>query len=293
LKRTMDAVKAQIRAMGSEVFEVGLFDPAAPKNKPMMILRMWDADTLKRSVPWLCFQNRCGRNVYVRPQGEHNLSLVDDLKAADLNTMRRTGFAPALVVETSPGNFQAWLRHHKLLPKAMGTMAARELARQFGGDIGAADWRHFGRLAGLTNRKLRHMDVATGLYPFVLLREATGGVYQESARFLADLESTLQRQNAERQRAWEAYRNRTAAETPLKSIEAFRSDPRYGGDGSRIDLAYSIYALNRQVGVDEVGEALRSRDLSHKGNDPRQAAYVERTIQKALGTVRGIARNGR
>ena len=31
--------------------------------------------------------------------------------------------------------------------------------------------------------------------------------------------------------------------------------------------------------------AIRSRDLSHKGNERRQNEYVERTIKKALATI--------
>jgi hypothetical protein len=293
LKRTADAVKAQIWAMGSEVFEVGLFDPAAPKGRPVMILRTWDADTVMRSVPWLAYENRNGRNIYIRPAGEHDLSLVDDLKAENLHAMKRAGFAPALVVETSPGNYQAWLKHHQPLTKELGTAAARELAREFGGDIGAADWRHFGRLSGATNRKIKHFHADTGHYPFVLLREASGLIYPESKRFIAVVEGNVQWQKAERERLRAAYQNKPDQERQLKSIESFRSDPRYGGDGTRIDLAYAIYALNHDLAPEAVGAALRSRDLSHKGNERRQEDYVERTIRKALGTVHGIGHGGR
>ncbi|MGH9559023.1 MAG: hypothetical protein ACRD30_07255, partial [Bryobacteraceae bacterium] len=34
-------------------------------------------------------------------------------------------------------------------------------------------------MAGFTNRKAKYFDSATGLYPFVRLIEATGGVYSE------------------------------------------------------------------------------------------------------------------
>jgi hypothetical protein len=44
------------------------------------------------------------------------------------------------VVETSPGSFQAWLRHAQPLSKELGTLAAKTLAEQFGADPSAADW---------------------------------------------------------------------------------------------------------------------------------------------------------
>jgi len=183
--RTSAAVKRQVAAMGSELFEVGLYDPDPGASEPIMIPRVWDSETIVKSVPWLRYQNREGRNIYIRPKGEHNLSLVDDLTKDAVAAMIREGFAPAIVVETSPGNYQAWLKHNERLDREASTTVARELAERFGGDRGAADWRHFGRLSGFTNRKARHLDTASGLYPFVRLIEATGGVYPESERFLA------------------------------------------------------------------------------------------------------------
>ena len=95
---------------------------------------------------------------------------------------------------------------------------------------------------------------------------------------------------AEREREREfrsrTYGNGKHVSCELRSIDAFRIDPRYAGDGTRIDLAYAIYALSRGVTEGQVGAALRSRDLSHKGGERRQADYVERTIKKALESAR-------
>jgi hypothetical protein len=71
----------------------------------------------------------------------------------------------------------------------------------------------------------------------------------------------------------------------LKGIDVFRADARYGGDGTRIDLAYAVYALSHGASVEAVEAAIRSRDLSHKGNERRQTDYVGRTIRKALDTI--------
>src|SRR5437879_5261774 len=165
INKTVEAVTHQIAAMGCGVFEVGLFKPEATGRAPVMLPRTWDTETLLRSIAWLRRENRDGRNIYIRPKGEHNLSLVDDLTRNAVDEMMRSGFRPALIVETSPGNFQAWLKHPEQLSKEMGTAAARALADNFGGDRGAADWRHYGRLAGFTNRKEKYRDAATGMHP--------------------------------------------------------------------------------------------------------------------------------
>jgi hypothetical protein len=285
-KTTFEAVQQQVAAMGLELFEVGLYKADAGATEASMIPRVWDAKTILKSVPWLRHQNRAGRNIYIRPKGEHDLSLVDDLTKDALLSMKETGFNPALIVETSPGNYQAWLKHDEQLSKEVSTVAARALAEKFGSDRRAADWRHFGRLAGFTNRKAKYVDASTGLYPFVRLIEAGGGVYPEAERFLAGVKDEVERQRAERRR----LREQIAKMAPvlpndLKTIDRFRADARYGGDGNRIDLAYAVYAFSHGASATEVAAVIRSRDLSHKGNERRQNDYVERTVKKALTTI--------
>lgn len=285
--RTLEAVTKQIRAMGCEVFEVGLFNPMASGNEPVMIPRTWDTEALLRSVPWLKYQNRNGRNIYVRPQGEHRLSLIDDLKAADVQTMKVSGFTPAVVVQTSPNNFQAWVKHPEVLDKETSTAAARALAQRFGGDPGAADWRHFGRLSGCSNRKEKYRG-SDGLYPFVRLMESSGAEYEQGRQFLTAVRTQLEKDRAERARISEAARSpRAVSAGPVKSIDEFRADARYGGDGTRVDLAYAVYALSHGAAETDIIAALYSRDLSHKGSAKRQDDYVRRTIQKAATLIRG------
>lgn len=284
--RTTLAIQCQLTAMAAEVFEIGLFNPAPAPTQSVMIPRVWAAETILNSIPWLRLQNCGGRNIYVRPKGEHHLSLVDDLSKDSLVMMKAAGFNPAVVVETSPTNFQAWLKHPEPLSKEVSTAAARALAEKFGGDRGAADWRHFGRLAGFTNRKAKYLDARTSLYPFVRLIEAEGQTYPEAGRFLAAVKTDLARQKADTDR----IRTQIAKVAPvlpehLKTIDTFRTDSRYGADGTRIDLAYAVYALGHGATETEVAAALRSRDLSHKGNENRQNDYVERTIKKALSRV--------
>lgn len=277
-------MERQIRATGCQIFEVGLFKPEAEGAGPVMIPRVWDSEALLRSVPWLRLQNRDGRNIFCRPKGEHHLSLVDDLRADAVTEMKRAGFEPALVVETSPKNFQVWLNHGRTLPPLLSTAVAKALAKQFGGDSGAADWRHFGRLAGFTNRKLKYRDPETGLHPFVHLIEDGGGVYKHAADFVNSVQLAMEQAIKEREaRLQQHYSGGRAGN--LKSIDEFRADTRYDGDGTRIDLAYAIYAVSHGLSIEHVTAAIRSRDLSHKGSDKRQSEYVERTIKKALNAA--------
>jgi hypothetical protein len=289
---TLQLVRSQLRAMAVPVLEVGAYKPmpdGSGRDEPEMLMRTWDFDSLMRSLGWLRLQNFQGRNIYIRPKGEHPLSLLDDLTSESVQEMKTAGFNPAVVVETSPGNFQAWVNHGEVLPKELSTKVARALSQKFHGDPSSADWRHFGRLAGFTNRKSQYRGDG-GLFPFVKLIEATGEIYPESKPFLAQVRDAIE--NEQRAVATRRCQFRTQApdQCPLRTIADFRLKPDYQGDGNRIDLAYAIYALSHGVAEGDVREAIASRDLSHKGNPKRQADYIERTIQKAWDAARGHAR---
>ena len=99
------------------------------------------------------------------------------------------------------------------------------------------------------------------------------------------MKADVERLRAEREKLRQRANRVTVRSPELKSIDVFRADSRYAGDGTRIDLAYAVYALAHGATAVEVEAAIRSRDLSHKGNERRQNEYVERTIRKALVTI--------
>lgn len=276
--KTQIAVEKQIRAMGCERFEVGIFDATSER----MIPRVWDKETVLKSIAWLRYENLKGRNIYIRAAGEHHLSLVDDLKAAAIHRMKKEGFAPAFVVETSPGNFQAWLHHGQKLERSLSTAVAKALAKEYQGDLGSADWRHFGRLAGFTNRKEKYRQ-PDGHFPYVLLLEASGSPYAAAKGFVADVESKTRSEiaKAERQRNLFRARPRRTREA-LKGIDQFRNDPKYGGAHSRSDLAFAVYSLDHDVPESQVRARIASQALSYLGSPARQRDYVERIVQKAM-----------
>ena len=148
-----------------------------PRNKSedgesQMILRNGQNETASptarssRSSIGCAAENAKGHHIYIRPSGLSQLTLIDDLTRKSLETLLDTGYTPACVVETSPGNFQAWLKHAWTLTAQEGTVAAKILAEKFGGDPNSADWRHFGRLAGFTNPK-PHYRLPNGLFPLL------------------------------------------------------------------------------------------------------------------------------
>jgi RepB DNA-primase from phage plasmid len=98
--------------------------------------------------------------------------------------MRSHGHQPCLVLQSSPGNLQAWLHvSHSPLPPVLATAAAKQLARAYGADLASADWRHLGRLAGFTNQKPQRR-LPTGQAPWVKIVHAHPGVASHADRLL-------------------------------------------------------------------------------------------------------------
>jgi len=169
--RTTAVVQAQLAGMGAERYDVGVYDRA---NDDMLLRREWTPAQIEASIGWFRGMNANGRDIYIRPTGSSGLYLIDDVPAATVERMRAEGYAPAAVVETSPGNHQAWVRVSDApLSKGEGTAVARALAERFGGDLSSANWRHMGRLAGFTNRKEEHRQ-PDGRQPYARLRDAGG-----------------------------------------------------------------------------------------------------------------------
>ena len=104
-------------------------------------------------IPLLKAHNARGAHIYIRPAAEHRYTVLDDLSAETVERLSKDGYEPCAVIETSHGNFQAWLKHREIYPAALSTFVAQTLARRYGADPSAADWRRFGRLPGFTNRE--------------------------------------------------------------------------------------------------------------------------------------------
>jgi hypothetical protein len=153
-------------------------------------------------LDWLASENAKGHHIYIRPSGLSQLTLIDDLTRNSLKRLIDTGYTPACVVETSPGNFQAWLKHAWSLTAQEGTVAAKILAERFGGDPNSADWRHFGRLAGFTNPKPQYR-LPNGLFPYSQLKFALskGVIYPKTHEVLSEVEDRLLDQYVESQRS--------------------------------------------------------------------------------------------
>ena len=180
LTLTAQAVRRQLAAMPWELYLVRLIHNAT--KRPFPGERLWTASQLTNlaTIRFLRVRNREGCDVYIHPYARDRNAgyILIDLDRADpgaLSAMHDNGHEPCVVLQTSPGHWQAWI-HVSLTPlePALATAMGRHLAHLYGGDRASTDWRHLGRLAGFTNQK-PHRRQPNGHPPWVkIVHTATG-----------------------------------------------------------------------------------------------------------------------
>ena len=288
--RTLQAIGRQLKAMGCERFDIGVRDATTGQ----MMNREWSAAEVLQNTPWLKRMNAQGNDVYIRPaeQERHGLVLVDDLSEFDLDDMKAEGREPALVVETSPKNYQAWVKVADAAGGELRGQIARTLASEYDADPASADSRHYGRFAGFTNRKDKHTTRA-GYQPWVLLRESKGKTatagpalvqqagqqieqaqrQQEKARRLASLELPERQLSRHRRTALDEYRSEMAGLVK-----------RFGDDLSKCDFIAAQKLASRGRSAEEIGKAMAEASPALAERKPgHEADYIERTVSKVMG----------
>lgn len=156
---TCQAISRQLAAMPNEFYLIRLIHSVT--HRPAPGKRLWTAQDLARApvVRSLRECNELGFNVYFWPYAEdRNAGYIfldfDQARPQVLEEMRTSGHEPCVVLQTSPGHLQAWVRVSTTpLQPALATTLGRLLAERYGGDRASTDWRHLGRLASFANRK--------------------------------------------------------------------------------------------------------------------------------------------
>lgn len=174
-------IRRQLAAMPHDLYLVRLIHHATRTAFPGE--RLWTAAQLSQesTVRFLRIRNREGCDVYVQPYADgrnagYVLLDLDHTDVATLERMQANGHQPCVVLQTSPGHFQAWIQVSAVcLEPAVATVIARQFAHIYDGDLASADWRHLGRLAGFTNQKPRRRQ-DNGYAPWVQLVQAQVGL---------------------------------------------------------------------------------------------------------------------
>jgi hypothetical protein len=238
----MDRTESTVRHMLAAI-EAPLYDVGVLGNRGMLPgLDAIPGCAVLERLPLLKFHNVRGSHIYIRPSGEHRYTVLDDLDQASVVRLSADGFEPCAVVETSAGNFQAWLRQAAILPRLLGTFAAQTLAARYSADPSAADWRRFGRLPGFTNCKPKYRK-PDDLFPFVRLRSHSGEPFSQAQAFLAEITAAFEARERERQqRRAEQVLSPRRGPRSLPSLERFRTSAKFANRPAAADIAFCVAA---------------------------------------------------
>lgn len=151
------------------------------------------------SISWLHSMNAVGHSVYVRPSDYRSWILLDDLSLTELPSLYEHGFEPALVLETTPGRGQVWLKLATPEPISEEARAviAQYLAQVYKADETHTEAHHYGLLAGFYNHHPK-LHLPTGSSFLVVLRDSTGRVMSEGARLAEQADRFIDQRNAKR-----------------------------------------------------------------------------------------------
>jgi hypothetical protein len=276
--RTEITVRKMLRAIEAPLYDIGVLS-----NRGMLPgLDGIPAAAVLDRLSLLKYRNARGSHIYVRPSDEHRFTVLDDLDETTLARLSADGFNPCAVVETSGGNFQAWLKHPAVFPKLIGTFAAQTLAGRYDADPSAADWRRFGRLPGFTNCKPKYRKT-DGLFPFVRLKSHSGEQYPMAEAFAQEITKLYKERELERE-----ARRIQASLSPQRgqrlsnlSLERFRTSTKYQDRPAAADIAFCVAAYGNGMTEDRIERALEDDYLSRDPSPSKRAAYIRRTMEKA------------
>src|ERR1700691_3696416 len=278
MDRTLIAVRKMLAALDAPEYDIGVLS-----DRGMLPgLSNLPAHIIMSRLPLLKAHNRRGAHIYIRPSGAHRFTVLDDLNQPSIDQLTADDFEPCAVVETSAGNFQAWLKHDDVYPTDLSTFIAQTLAGRYQGDPSAADWRRFGRLPGFTNCKPKYRK-SNGLYPYVLLRRCTGNQYRMASFLRIELTKQFQLQQHERQARIAQPRAATLSPSgggrDVKlSLEKFPPATKLPHRPAAAEIAFCVAAYSLGMPDDAMASALDSEYLSRDPNPARKAAYIQRTM---------------
>lgn len=240
---------------------------------------------LDRRIGYFRHENAHGADVFIRPHESTGVVLMDDVSREKLGDLKRAGVQPAAVVESSPGNFQAWVRvARQPVEPAVASAVARDLAETHGADMRGVAWNHYGRCPGFTNRKPTRMTERGA--PFAKLHEAGDRVADRGPELVLKAETRLSAPAPLPDRALpspDCERGRSDRDAdPKASYErlASRVSPEVARDASRVDFRVAVGLTREGRDRSWIREAI---ERGSPGLDERRKSesYVDRTIDRA------------
>ncbi|MCP4257801.1 MAG: hypothetical protein GY774_09785 [Planctomycetes bacterium] len=231
----------------------------------------WPVDLKMEHIPYLKAENAHGRHILVRPAPllMPYYMMIDDISPQLLHRQHQdknhSWRAGRLVIETSPRNYQVWIRSS--IPLSLETK--RYWLKRFHSDPGADPNNRWGRCPGFRNRKEKHRD-AEGGYPLSRL------IWVDWQR-LATPALIKQAQKKARSFSPQPPGGGVCRSGPIRRSFYER------GNESQTDFTYALAMMRRGYQDNEIRTQiiLERNDWHNHGSERKKQSYLKTTIKNA------------
>lgn len=236
---------------------------------------VWPVKKNEKAISYLRAMNAQGRHIFVRPafEREANYMMCDDLdkKGLEKHHQQDGKFKPGrLVVESSPDNYQVWIRSDR----SLSIEEKKHWLEKMDSDPGASPRHRWGRAPGFRNRKNKYevMDGDKKRYPLARLVWVD---WKGRAKVPKVELPNPEIEQQPREAAPKAFGGRPG-------VLPVRSDFEKGNNSST-DFAYALALMRRGVDRSEVEERIRSErsDWQHHKGELSMKSYFKLTLDKA------------
>ena len=253
--------------------------------------RGFSPDELEAHMPEMLRFQRRGENIYYTPLSDdrHHI-LIDDMTRESLKKLQEDGFRPAVVLESSPGNYQCLLTIPRLgteFDRDVGNRITERLNREYG-DKKLCGCIHPHRAPGFENRKPKHRR-ENGSFPQVKLlfaeRRECGKALALARRIDHEYAEAVEKRKAE-QRTFTMpdVRPGDPAAAYYAHLENIRRHLTIE-DYSRVDAMIALRLRSNGHSRESVEETIRAcaPTIREKQTGRNWQRYAERTAEYAFG----------
>ncbi len=222
------------------------------------------------NINYLKRENTLGRHIILQPKRQENYLLVDDITREIIRRHHQNPeghWKPGrMAVETSPENYQVWIRSSRRLPLD----EKRYWLDKLHNDPGADPNNRWGRCPGFRNRKEKHRS-QHGKYPLARL-------------------------------VWVDWKHQADIPTHKPDKKNFSPLPPGGGvchyksltrsnyekgNNSLTDFSYAMALARKKFSIDEIKQRILSErsDWKNHQSERKRQDYLERTVRKAMSII--------
>ena len=291
---TKIAVSKQLNALGCDNYEVGIVNGHCKKEDAKMIIIPINKQKIYDSLKYYRKMNVTGHHIFIRPLGSQGLIFFDDLSMSNVRKMTSDGYAPALLIESSPDNYHGWIRVSETpIPTDVATAVSKVIAKKYDGDNDAAAWRQFGRIAGFTNQKPKHVD-ETGRYPYVNIKSSIGRLcaahetlMAEAFQYLEEKRLALEEKSEEIKKLADNPRItdlESASNFFKRSLDIIKN--HYGASlyASKADWMIVTDMIKKGFSIESIKHSMMLHSLEVSENEGKKdvTKYINATVENAF-----------